>query len=91
MNKKDKKYVQFSKRMVVFVCIGVTIITLAAMILCHPSSDTSNLAEIVKSYVGFATICFAAYSGNSAIEKWLVRKYSSTETNSQGETPEGIG
>ncbi len=30
---------------------------------------------IVKAYISYAIVVFAAYSSNSAVEKWLVRKY----------------
>ena len=63
---KKKEYVQFSKRMVLFVCIAV---------MCWAGGWPEGLGEILKGYTGFATVCFAAYSGNSMVEKWLVRRF----------------
>ena len=34
---------------------------------------------VVKAYISYAIVVFAAYSGNSAVEKWLVRKYKDME------------
>ena len=69
------KYVQFSKRMVLLVVSAVTCLTGAAMILCYLSAHFPEIVKLVDAYIGFATICFAAYSGNSAVEKYLVRRY----------------
>ena len=75
MAKKKNTYVQFSKRMVVFVITAVTVISVMAVLLSYGVEAMTVMQHIVEAYIGFATICFAAYSGNSAVEKWLVRKY----------------
>ena len=72
---KKKEYVQFSKRMVLFVCIAVTSLSLLAMCMCWAGGWPEGLGEILKGYTGFATVCVAAYSGNSMVEKWLVRRF----------------
>jgi hypothetical protein len=80
MNKPSgKPYVQFSKRIVVAVTASVTAICLAAMILCTMAGDTVSVVLVVKAYISYAIVVFAAYSGNSAVEKWLVRIYKDEE------------
>lgn len=69
-----RAYVQFSKRIVTAVTIAVTIIAACAIGLCWQGGDMVSLVEVVKAYIGYATLVFAAYSGNSAVEKWLVRR-----------------
>ena len=70
---KQKAYVQFSKRIVLLVTIAVTAISLLAMVLCFFRSDTEALVSTVRTYINYATIVFAAYSGNSVFEKWLTQ------------------
>lgn len=36
-------------------------------------SDTEALISTVRTYINYATIVFAAYSGNSVFEKWLTQ------------------
>lgn len=72
-----KQHVQFSKRMVVFVSLAVTVVTVGALLLCgFYLRSADGTVSLVQSYIGYATICFVAYSGNSAVEKWLIRRYS---------------
>ena len=85
-----KRYTQFSKKIVVAVTAAVTIICAAALVLCYLSGDTAGVVEAANAYIGYATIAFAAYSGNSAVEKWLTRKYGSVHT-SETETTESNG
>ena len=70
---KQKAYVQFSKRIVLLVTIAVTVISLLAVVLCFFRSDTEALVSTVRTYINYATIVFAAYSGNSVFEKWLTQ------------------
>ena len=70
---KQKAYVQFSKRIVLLVTVAVTVISLLAMVLCFFRSDTDALVSTVRTYINYATIVFAAYSGNSVFEKWLTQ------------------
>ena len=82
----QKHYVQFSKRMVLLVNLAVTALSALAMVLCCRMEDGEAVREILKAYTGFATVCFAAYSGNSILEKWLIRRFAGQgETTEQGE------
>ena len=85
-----KRYTQFSKKIVVAVTAAVTVICAAALVLCYLSGDTAGVVEAANAYIGYATIAFAAYSGNSAVEKWLTRKYGSVHT-SMTDTTESNG
>ena len=40
-----KKYTQFSKKIVVAVTAAVTVICLAALVLCYLSGDTAGVVE----------------------------------------------
>ena len=85
---KQKAYVQFSKRIVLLVTIAVTVISLLAMVLCFFRSDTEALVSTVRTYINYATIVFAAYSGNSVFEKWLTQGKSN---DTPGDTQEKSG
>lgn len=85
-----KKYTQFSKKIVVAVTLAVTIICAAALVLCFLADDTAGVVEAANAYIGYATIAFTAYSGNSAVEKWLTKKYGSVHT-SEAEEAESNG
>ena len=80
-----KKYIQFSKLIVVAVTVAVTVICAAALVLCYLGGDMEQLVGVTNAYIGYATVAFVAYSGNSAAEKWLTRKYASVHT-SESET-----
>ena len=58
---------------VLLVTIAVTVISLLAVVLCFFRSDTDALISTVRTYINYATIVFAAYSGNSVFEKWLTQ------------------
>ncbi len=70
--KPTKAYVQFSKRMVVLVMVSVTVIVAVAVLGMIYDSAYDQLPEVMEHYLRFAGVVFVAYSGNSAIEKWLV-------------------
>jgi len=74
-----KPYVQFSKRIVVAVTASVTGICVAGVLLCALIGGAEEVELVVKAYINYAIVVFAAYSGNSAVEKWLVRKYNDRE------------
>ena len=76
----QKKYVQFSKHIVVAVTSTVTLICAAALVLCFMAGDTGSVVAAANAYIGYATVAFVAYSGNSAAEKWLVHRYGRAET-----------
>lgn len=81
-----KRYTQFSKKIVVAVTLAVTIICASALVLCYMSGDTDSVVGVTNAYIGYATIAFTAYSGNSAVEKWLTKKYGSVHTSEAEET-----
>ena len=85
-----KKYTQFSKKIVVAVTTAVTIICAAALVLCYLSGDTAGVVDAANAYIGYATVAFVAYSGNSAAEKWLTKKYVQEHT-SESEVNESNG
>lgn len=74
-----KPYVQFSKRIVVAVTVSVTGMCMAGVLLCALIGGAEEVVLVVKAYISYAIVVFAAYSGNSAVEKWLVRKYKDEE------------
>ena len=67
-----KQYVQFSKRIVVAVVAAQFVLCAAALLLILTGCDASAGAEVIRANVPFATVVFAAYTGNSAVEKWLI-------------------
>jgi hypothetical protein len=79
----SKPYVQFSKRMVVLVVASALVISLLGIVLCAlvGAPEDAGVVAIIKTYIGFAIVVFTAYSGNSAVEKWLVSKYGKGENN----------
>lgn len=74
MQNSKTKYYQFSKKIVVAVTICVTLICLIAIVLCWDGHDLDALTGVVKVYIQYAMIVFVAYSGNSAIEKWVISR-----------------
>ena len=84
-------YVQFSKKMVVFVISAVTLLSLLSILLCFTAEDMGVVQHIMEAYTGFATVCFAAYSGNSAVEKWLIRRYMAGEAHEKNRETEDRG
>jgi hypothetical protein len=71
--KKDKKYVQFSKRMVVLSLLSGEIFSAFAMWLCYASNYPEGIVSIATANMIVSMIVFIAYSGNSALEKWLIK------------------
>ena len=63
--------------MVVLVVASALVISLFGIILCAlvGAPEDAGVVAIIKTYIGFAIVVFAAYSGNSAVEKWLISKY----------------
>lgn len=74
-----KPYVQFSRRIVVAVTISVTVLCLAALLLIFLIGGAEEVVMVVRAYISYTIVVFAAYSGNSAVEKWLVWKYKDKE------------
>ena len=79
MATSKKPYVQFSKKIVVAVFSSVTVITIASMIFAFLSGNAEEVTAAVKAYINYAMVVFAAYSGNSAVEKWLIHRETPAE------------
>lgn len=72
--KKSLKYVQFSKRMIISISVGLFILSLIAMYMCYLIQDAGAIVNIVTIGGYYAIFAFVAYSGNSMLEKWLIKK-----------------
>lgn len=72
--KTSKPFMQFSKKIVVAVTIVVTAVCASAMVLLWMMADSQNLVQVVKSYINYAIIVFASYTGNSVTEKVLMAR-----------------
>ena len=72
----NQRYVQFSKVIIVAVTAAVTVICGIGMLLCYQLGDSGGLVDVCRAYISYAMVAFTAYSGNSAVEKWLIKKYS---------------
>lgn len=70
MNKKQR--IQFSKKMVMAVVFTEIAMCIATIALSCLGFDMAIGVEIIKANIPFAVVVFVAYSGNSAVEKWLV-------------------
>lgn len=83
----NRKYVQFSKKIVVGVSCAVTALCCMAIWLCWSAADASQIVAVTRAYIEYATIVFVAYSGNSVVEKWLTHRstYSFDDTNNESE------
>ena len=79
-----KPYMQFSKKVVIAVTVSVTAIALLAIGFCWNAADTVSLVDVVRSYVGYATIVFASYSGNSIAEKIVLHQAARNNENNVG-------
>ncbi len=91
MQKKSRRYVQFSKIIVVTVTAAVTLICVAGMVMCFARGDTGAVVDLGRAYISYALVVFAAYSGNSAIEKWLLKKYAGNQENGSTDTTTAEG
>ena len=71
---------------VVFSEIALCIATIA--LSCCGFDMTIGVA-VIKANIPFAVVVFAAYSGSSAVETWLVRSQSGTAAASDSAEPNG--
>lgn len=71
---RKKAFIQFSKRIITAVTAAVTILCAAAIVLCWLGGSMDNVVAVVQAYIGYATVAFVAYSGNSAMEKWILNR-----------------
>lgn len=76
MNKLQ--YSEFSKRMVMAVVFSEIAICIATIALSCCGFDMAIGVDVIKANIPFAVVVFAAYSGSSAVEKWLVRSQSAS-------------
>ena len=79
MNKRQ--YTQFSKKMVMAVVLSEIALCIATITLACCGFDMTIGVDVIKANVPFAVVAFAAYSGNSAVEKWATRRTQPTEDN----------
>lgn len=77
MNKRQ--YVQFSKLMVLVVVFSEIAICIATIVLSCCGFDMTIGVDVIQANIPFAVVVFAAYSGNSAVEKWLITKSGAAE------------
>ena len=73
--KKTLKYVQFSKKMIVSISLGLFVLSLIGMYMCYSVQDGDSIVKIVTIDGYYAIFAFVAYSGNSMLEKWLIKKF----------------
>ena len=71
MNKRQ--YSQFSRKIVVAVVFTEIALCIATVVLSCCGFDMTIGVNVIKANIPFASVVFAAYAGNSAVEKWLVR------------------
>ena len=83
---KTKQHVQFSKKMVVTVVASMIALCAMTILLSCVGWETTAAVEVVKAYGQFAIVVFAAYSGNSAVEKWLIFTAKSKNTDTEDES-----
>jgi len=72
--RKSLKYVQFSKRMVVCISLGLFILSLISIYMSYLITEAEAIVKIVTIDGYYAIFAFIAYSGNSMLEKWLIKK-----------------
>ena len=70
MNKQQ--YSQFSKWMVMTVVFSEIAICVATIVLSCCGFDMTIGVDVIHANIPFAVVVFAAYSGSSAVEKWLI-------------------
>ncbi len=80
----SKRHVQFSKVIVVAVTAAVTLICGCGMWLSYSLGNVQGIVDLGKAYISYAIVAFTAYSGNSAVEKWLVKRYGVNTEESAG-------
>ena len=83
---KKRQCTQFSKKMITAVVLAEIAMCAATITLACCGFDMTIGVDVIKANVPFAVVAFAAYSGNSAVEKWVTRTAAQTtgENNSNG-------
>lgn len=72
--RQNKQQIQFSKKIVVSTTVSVTAICVISIILMYAVGSVQYMAQVIKSYVTFAMIVFASYSGNSIAQKFILNR-----------------
>lgn len=85
----NKRFVsQFSKNMVMAVVFSEIAICIATIVLSCCGFDMAIGVDVIKANIPFVVVVFAAYSGNTAVEKWLTR---SSESNADQDSASSNG
>ena len=84
-----RQYTQFSKQMVMAVVLSEIAICIATIVLSCCGFDMTIGVEVIKANIPFAVVVFAAYSGNSAVEKWLTHSKSSPDPTADSPVSNG--
>lgn len=80
-----RQYTQFSKKMVMAVVFSEIVLCAATIALACCGFDMAIGVDVIRANIPFAVVVFAAYSGNSAVEKWAAR----SAANGASATEEG--
>lgn len=80
-----KQITQFSEKIVVAVVFSEIALCIGTIVLSCSGFDMTIGVDVIKANIPFAMVVFAAYSGNSAVEKWAVRKASTSGATSTDE------
>lgn len=65
--------------------MGFTVITLG--MLFFGAGNAGDIVEVYKEFIRFSGVVFGCYSGNSAYEKYVLRRYAGDE----GDDDKGTG
>ena len=68
----QKKLIQFSKIIVSFVTIAVTMMCMFSIWLCYQEHNGDGIVRVLDAYMDFAIVAFVSYSLNSISEKAIV-------------------
>lgn len=74
----NKETTRFSKRMVMAVVFAEIAMCAVILALTCFGFDMTIGVDVLKANTPFAVVVFAAYSGSSAVEQWLVRAKNGT-------------
>ena len=78
---RNKRYVQFSKRMTVLSVLAAVLAAAGTELLLWQMAYPAGIVEVCKAMLLFAGLVFVAYCGNSAVEKWALSRYGSISEN----------
>lgn len=73
--KPMKRRAQFSKRMTVTAVASAVTVAAGTELLLWRMGDAAGIVEVCRSLILFAGLVFAAYCGNSAVEKWALSRW----------------